>query len=102
MVALTPVPAARITALAAPLTPVQNCSAITIGPKGSLTIARNKILTLKGDLWVSSPAGGTADYITLGWGGQIKFDSSGAHPPDGVQYTIWFAGGGRVRLLGDT
>jgi hypothetical protein len=81
-------------------TSMRNVSALTIASTGSLAIAAGKILTLRGNLIVESPALSSDDWITVGAGATFGFDSSLAIAPAQAEYIIYFEGGGKIAWSG--
>lgn len=81
-------------------TPYRYCSAITIGPEGSLRLAAGVTLTVRGDIWIEGKADGGRDYIVFEAGSRIVWDYSRCIIADSTEYTIWPAAGGRIRFKG--
>lgn len=76
------------------------CNAITIGPEGSLRLKAGVTLTVAGDIWIEGKPDGGHEYIIFEAGSRIVWDYSQCINPADTEYTIWPAGGGRIRFEG--
>lgn len=79
--------------------PYGRSAAITIGATGSLVLAAEKTLTMRGDLIVDSPADSTKVFLQIPATAKVRAPGDLAVDPT-AKYVVRFTGGGDIRFVG--